>query len=104
MYDGNANMNIGVGQPSREKGTELYEIIMSLNERGQRFEKLASRLNIIGSRLFDDSHPESKSVTKDNEPLPYPPGHLSSLHTCAKGFEVMADRIEREISKLEKFI
>lgn len=102
MYEGNAKMSSE--QPMREKGTELYEIIMTLNERGQRFEKLASRLNIISSRLLDDSHPEGKSVTKENEPMPYPPGHLSSLYTCAKGFDVMADRIEREISKLEKFI
>jgi len=104
MYTGDGNMNVGVGQPSREKGTELAEIIMTLNDRGQRFEKLSIRLNQIGCRLLDDSHPEGKSVVKENEPVPYAPGHLSSLYACAKGFDVMADRIEREIAKLEKFI
>jgi len=99
-------MEYGNKQPEvqREKGSELYEIIEKLNQRGQRLEKLANRLNQVNCKLMDESGNEKAQDPANKTISPYPPGHLSSLNSCADGFEVMADRIEREIGKLEKII
>jgi hypothetical protein len=91
-------------QTARERGSDLFEIVQGLHERGKAFESLLGRLTTIGNKLVDESGIESgeKQVALANKPSQ--PGTISSLQSCTYGFEQLANKFETQIVKLEKII
>lgn len=93
-------------QACRERGTELFEIKEGFETNGKRYESLLIRLTAIGNRLVDESGVESGMQNKIPEPASKPmlPGGITDFQHIVNGFSKLADRLEQQISKLEKII
>lgn len=92
-------------QPAREKQSELKELNIQFQEQGKRLSGVLERLNIIGTKLSEESSLKGQEGSLESlAKSPRQPGLISDLYYNLDCYKTYINQIEQQVKKLETFI
>jgi hypothetical protein len=88
--------------PSRERGSDLFEIHDQMQANGKTMEEIVSRLSMISDRM-EASDEIVKSIIGPDAPQPKRiPGRITDLYNDAEGWKQLNQRLGTICSKLDR--